>query len=273
MDAAQRQRLIRQRAVAKAALTRIQSFIERGDRKLNDIQVRYDELPNIFCKFENAQNELELSDDADHSADRQQFEDQYFNVKARFHELLHPAVEPLQSSHSSPQGSMSTHSNQTPRSTHTSVRSSTSRQSDQAPRSHTGSSHISLQSISLPTFAGDTCTWLHYRDTFEALLINNTSLSNVQKFHYLIASVQGEAKGLLSNLQITNENFPVAWQLLTQRYNNLRLLSMVHTKNLCRIPHVKKSDASSLRTLINHISNHINALQALSLNVLYRILR
>jgi hypothetical protein len=44
----------------------MQSFIETGDRKLNDIQVRYDELPNIFCKFENAQNELELSGDADH---------------------------------------------------------------------------------------------------------------------------------------------------------------------------------------------------------------
>jgi hypothetical protein len=53
------------------------------------------------------------------------------------------------------------------------------------------------------------------QSTFEALIINNTALSNVQKFHYLIASVQGEAKGILSNLQITNENFPVAWQLLT----------------------------------------------------------
>jgi hypothetical protein len=57
MNAVQRQRFIRQQAVAKAALTRIQSFIDTGDRKLNDIQVCYDELPNIFCKFENAQNE------------------------------------------------------------------------------------------------------------------------------------------------------------------------------------------------------------------------
>jgi hypothetical protein len=119
----------------------------------------------------------------------------------------------------------------------------------------------------LPTFAGDTCTWLHYRDTFEALVVNNATLSNVQKFHYLIASLQDEAKGLLSNLQITNENFLVAWQLLTQRYNNMRLISMMHAKNLCHIPHVKKCGAASLRTLINHVSSHINALQALSLNV------
>jgi hypothetical protein len=130
MDAVQRQRFIRQRAVAKAALTTMQSFIETGDRKINDIQVRYDELPNIFCKFESAQNELELSDDADHSADRQQFEEQYFHVKARFNELLHPSVEPLHSGHSSPQSSVSAHSNQTQRSTHNSARSITSRHSD-----------------------------------------------------------------------------------------------------------------------------------------------
>jgi diphosphomevalonate decarboxylase len=108
---------------------------------------------------------------------------------------------------------------------------------------------------------------LHYRDTFEALVVNNATLSNVQKFHYLIASLQDEAKGLISNLQITNENFLVAWQLLVQRYNNIRLISMMHAKNLCHIPHVKKCDAASLRALINHVSSHINALQALSLNV------
>jgi len=84
MDATQRARIIRQRAVAKAYLTRMQSFIDTGDRKLNDIQVMFDELPNIYNKFETAQWELELSDDTDYSPDRQQFEDQYYQVEAKF---------------------------------------------------------------------------------------------------------------------------------------------------------------------------------------------
>ena len=42
----------------------------------------------IYNKFETAQSELELSDDTDYSVDRQQFEDQYFEVKAKFNELL-----------------------------------------------------------------------------------------------------------------------------------------------------------------------------------------
>jgi diphosphomevalonate decarboxylase len=74
-------------------------------------------------------------------------------------------------------------------------------------------------------------------------------------------------KDLISNLQITNENFLVAWQLVSQRYNNKRLIAVMYAKLLCQMPPVKRGDASSLRQLINHVSSHINALQALSLNV------
>jgi len=248
MDPTRRQQLIRQCAVAKASLTRMQTFIETGDRKLNDIQVRFDKLPNIFNKFEGAQSELKLSDDADYSVDRQQFEDQYFEVKAKFNELLHPMVDPPRSRHSSPHSSLSGHSNT-------------------SPRSHASSAHIKLPVISLPTYDGDTCHWLQFRDTFEALTVNNSTLSNVQKFHYLIASLKNEAKDLISNLQITNENFLVAWQLVTQRYNNKRLIAMMHAKHLCQMPQAKKEDASSLCQLINHVSSHMNALQALCLTV------
>jgi hypothetical protein len=97
--------------------------------------------------------------------------------------------------------------------------------------------------------------------------LNNTALSNVLKFNYLIASLQNEAKDLISNLQITNENFLAAWQLVTQHYNNKRLIAMMHAKILSLMPPVQKGNASSLRQLINHVSSHMNALQALSLNM------
>jgi hypothetical protein len=120
-----------------------------------------------------------------------------------------------------------------PRSRHSSPHRGVSAQSSQSPRSHASSSNIKLPVISLPTFEGDKCSWLHFRDTFEALIVNNTALSNVKKLHYLIASLKNEAKDLISNLQITNENSPLAWQLVTQRYNNKRLITMMHAKHLC----------------------------------------
>jgi len=242
MDSTHRTQLIKQRAAARGMLSRIQNFTEVGDPKINEIQVRFNKLPDIFNRYDTAQSELKLSDDTDHSDDRELFETQYYQDEAKFSELLHPVVEQPFSRRSSPHSSLSGHSNQ-------------------SRRSHVSSTHIKLPVIALPTFKGDTCNWLHFRDTFEALIVNNKTLSNVQKFHYLIATLQNEAKDLISNLQITNENFLVAWQLVTQRYNNKHLITMMHAQLLCQMSQVKGEDASSLRQLINHVSSHMNALK------------
>ena len=112
-------------------------------------------------------------------------------------DLLHPVVDPPLSRHSSPRTSRSGHSNN-------------------FQRSHTSSTHIKLPVNALPTFDGDTCSWLHFRDMFVAFIVHNTALSNIQKFHYLIASLKNDSKDLINKLQIKNENFLVAWQLVSQ---------------------------------------------------------
>jgi hypothetical protein len=132
-------------------LSRIQNFIEAGDQKLNDIQVRSNKLPDIFNRYDTAQSKLELSDDTDHSGDRELFENQYYQVEAKLSELLRPVVELPQPRHSSSQSSSSEHKNN-------------------SPRSHGSSVLIKLPVISLPTYDSETCNWLQYRDTFEALL-------------------------------------------------------------------------------------------------------
>jgi len=178
----------------------MQTFTDSGDLKVNEIKVRLDKLPSTLSKYESAQDELECLAEADYSLDREEFENQYYKVEARFLELLHPVVDPPFSRHSSTPSSLSGHNN--------------------SPLSHGGSPNIKLPTITLPVFDGETCNWLQFRDTYEALTVNNRALSSVQKLHYLIASLKNEAKDLTSNLQITNENFLVAWQLVTQRYNN-----------------------------------------------------
>jgi hypothetical protein len=45
---------------------------------------------------------------------------------------------------------------------------------------------------------------------------------------------------------------------------------MMHAKHLCQMPQVKRGDASSLRKLISHVSSHMSALHALSLNVYFQ---
>jgi hypothetical protein len=69
MDPTRGAQLIKQPAVLTGMFTRIQNFLEAGDHKINEIQVRSDKLPDIFNIYDIAQNELELSDDTDHSGD------------------------------------------------------------------------------------------------------------------------------------------------------------------------------------------------------------
>jgi len=54
MDPARRLQLIKRRAVSNASLTCLQNFIEAGCRKINDIPVRINKLPDIFNIYESA---------------------------------------------------------------------------------------------------------------------------------------------------------------------------------------------------------------------------
>ena len=154
IDDARHQQLIRQRAVANPSLTRLQTFIDSGDDKVNKVQVRFDDLPGICNIYDSAQNELELLDDTDHFADRELFEIQYcrvkekFNellVKAKFNELLHPVMEQALSRCSSPCSSLLGRSNNSTCSHHSSC------------------AHINLTVIEMLTFEGGSYIWLQFR--------------------------------------------------------------------------------------------------------------
>jgi len=74
MDTIRRTQLIKQRSVSRGTLSHIENHIEAGDEKVNDIQVRFYELLDIFNKYDFAERELELSDDTYQTADRELFE-------------------------------------------------------------------------------------------------------------------------------------------------------------------------------------------------------
>jgi len=245
LEPAQREKLIRQRSVAKGMLSRMQNFIDSGNTDVHQIQVRCNKLPDILSKYEAAQEELECYDEADHTEDRAAFELQYYTVDAKFQELLCPTES---------RSSLG-------------VPDNTSAQGSNASGSTPASNqYIKLPVIELPTFSGDHCKWLHFRDTFQTLIVDNASLSNVQKLHYLVSSLKDEPKQLLVNLPITHDNFAVAWKLVTDRYNNIRLIAMKHVSQLFQIPQARRGDATSLRQLVNHVTSHLNAIEALALN-------
>jgi hypothetical protein len=100
---------------------------------------------------------------------------------------------------------------------------------------------------------------------FEALTVHNIALPYVQKFHFLIASLKNEAKYLISKLQIAKENF-----FCCLATSNTIQQQTINSHDACQ---AYMSDAPSqkgrhiITAPVNHVSNHVNTLQALSLNV------
>ncbi|XP_037297668.1 uncharacterized protein LOC119190278 [Manduca sexta] len=122
---------------------------------------------------------------------------------------------------------------------------------------------VKLPTISMPTFDGSFEHWLEFRDTFTSLVHNCTNLANIQKFHYLKSSLKGEAELVIHSIEFSSNNYQVAWELLTNRYNNCRLLVHNHVKALFSLQALSKESPSSIRKLIDTILKNLRALKIL----------
>jgi F0F1-type ATP synthase gamma subunit len=80
----------------------MRSYTESSEHEVCELKVIFNKLPNIWSKFETIQEVLECSDDTtDHSADKEQFENQYYYVQAKFSKLLNPVVNTPRLRHNS----------------------------------------------------------------------------------------------------------------------------------------------------------------------------
>lgn len=122
---------------------------------------------------------------------------------------------------------------------------------------------IKLPTIDLPRFSGEYHNWLEFRDTFESLIHKNTNIDNIQKFHYLRASLQDEASQIIKSLELSSDNYRVAWELITDRYNNTRQLISNHVHALFNITTIQKESAASLRQLLDTVNKNLRALDNL----------
>ncbi|XP_071052868.1 uncharacterized protein [Onthophagus taurus] len=96
-----------------------------------------------------------------------------------------------------------------------------------------------------------------------SLIHNNHAVNDVQKFHYLLSTLTGEARQVIASLEITNTNYDVAWDLVCSRYNNPRILVQNHIKALFKIERITSVNSNVIRTLIDNIRKHLRALNTL----------
>lgn len=119
-----------------------------------------------------------------------------------------------------------------------------------------------LPPLPLPVFSGNRAEWSSFSELFKSMVHQDTSLSDVQKLHYLLGCLKGEPKETVSNLPITMENYNVVWSILEKRYKNLRVTATLHVQNILHLPRVSSNSPESLSRFISGVRENLNALSA-----------
>uniref|UniRef100_A0AAR5PX68 Peptidase aspartic putative domain-containing protein n=1 Tax=Dendroctonus ponderosae TaxID=77166 RepID=A0AAR5PX68_DENPD len=105
---------------------------------------------------------------------------------------------------------------------------------------------------------------MEFRETFSSLIHENNEITNIQKLHYLKASLFGEAAEIIKCLEFTSNNYIIAFNAICERYNNPRMLVHNHVKSILDLETSTKESASKLRKINESLFKHVSVLKSLA---------
>lgn len=126
-------------------------------------------------------------------------------------------------------------------------------------------SRVRLPTVELPKFDGRMEDWKRFSETYQSLIHNNESIPNVQKFQYLLSSLTDAAAKIIEAIELTGENYAVAWELLKKRFDDPRAIKKKHIQCLFTLPRVEKESSSAIRGLIDNATKHLRVLKSMGL--------
>ncbi|KAJ8980833.1 hypothetical protein NQ317_018413 [Molorchus minor] len=201
------------RGQIKGRLTRFQTYfnsvknVELTGVVVTEINLRLSKIEGCLDEFDVVQSDLEILEPNElESNEREQFESSYYQLLSEARQLCTQFENESgnQLDGNSNEGSVHNCRNHF------------------YSQNQVGSNKlIKLPPIKLPNFDGQYQNWLEFKDGFKALVDENSCLNNTQKFYYLRSSLTKEAGGvIITYLEITAENYAVAWSLLEERFAN-----------------------------------------------------
>ena len=232
---------IKKRGSYKGRLTMFVSYINSLDpasltvSDISELQLRLGKIETIYNQFDEIQTCLECLDELDiQLQERMSFESQYFACVVKAQQI----IEQFQ-------------------------------QDDNRSKVNETVSHINnhklvkLPTIQLPKFSGSYNNWLEFRDTFTSLIHLNDEIDEINKFHYLRASLEGTAAVVIQSIEFLAKNYVTAWTLLCERFDNKRLLVQHHVSALFHIELITKESSLVLKRVVDQINKNIRALSSL----------
>ncbi|XP_055690674.1 uncharacterized protein LOC129795249 [Lutzomyia longipalpis] len=123
--------------------------------------------------------------------------------------------------------------------------------------------HVKLPQITLPEFSGKYSEWMGFRDIFVSTVHENSNLPDAVKIQYLKSSVKGQASSLVKHLATTAENYPIAWQMLTERFERPANIAMDYVRRLISLPKIQTANKDNVRELTAQCHEILQALDSL----------
>lgn len=126
----------------------------------------------------------------------------------------------------------------------------------------------------LKPFNGQYSEWTAFKQMYDSLVHNNTSIPTILKFHHLKTSLGDKPKWLIQNLDFTEANYEIALKILKERYEDrhLTIAKQVETLLNMRSSTVgiynpsRKLTAQDFESMYNCINQTMQALNALEVN-------
>ncbi|GFW21326.1 hypothetical protein TNCV_1531511 [Trichonephila clavipes] len=79
---------------------------------------------------------------------------------------------------------------------------------------HVKSSVVNLPKLEVPHFYGNYENWISFKELFKSSILDDKSISDLEKLQYLQASVRGDAAKLIRGFAITVDNLKNCWDIL-----------------------------------------------------------
>lgn len=125
------------------------------------------------------------------------------------------------------------------------------------------SSNIKLKPLHIPVFEGSYKEWPTFRSLFVTLIHDNKDLKSIEKFQYLLTFLSKEPLKIVKTLSLSEINYPIAFQLLEQRYENKRMLASAYCGSIFNLKSVTSASSRSLRCLVDNFQENLAALEAI----------
>ena len=96
---------------------------------------------------------------------------------------------------------------------------------------------------------------------------DNSTISAVEKFTYLLSLVKGSAARAISGLQLTSANYSVALEVLRERFAQKQIIINSHMESLIKLKPVNViSDVKGIRAVFDSVEIQVRGLECLGID-------